>query len=382
MIGSHTMPFLYDWLNNSALPLWWNVGADRNGGGFFEAIDKTGRPVASSNKRARVIGRQIYVYATATKAGLEGPWREAAAHGLDFMTQRFLRPDGLIRSTVTASGEPVDDAMTLYDQAFCLFGQASAAAIGLDPDARLAASERLHDRLLADWRGPTAGFVERDAHPFQANAHMHLFEASLAWEELTGGARWSRQADEIGELALARFIDAKIGALLEFYDAEWRVAAGEDGRLIEPGHLFEWSWLMMRWAKARGREDAAVAARRLFAVGVGHGVDSQRGVAVDAINPDLVITSARARLWPQTERIKAAVILAQFAETEAERETLKAEAQNAAAGLAKYLQHPVVGAWWDKMLPDGGFLDEPAPASSFYHIACAILDAKDRGCPV
>jgi mannose-6-phosphate isomerase len=76
------------------------------------------------------------------------------------------------------------------------------------------------------------------------------------------------------------------------------------------------------------------------------------------------------------------VILAQFAPTEAERQTLKAEAQKAADGLAKYLQHPVEGAWWDKMQPDGGFVDEPAPASSLYHIACAILDAKDRGCPV
>jgi len=376
------MPQLLDWLENTALPLWWTVGADKDRGGFFEAIDTGGRPVADVNRRARVIGRQIYVYATATRAGLDGPWREAAAHGLEFMTQRFLRPDGLIRATVSPKGAPVDDTMTLYDQAFCLFGQASAAAIGLDPDARLAASERLHDRLLADWRGPTAGFVERDAHPYQANAHMHLFEASLAWEELTGAARWSRQADEIGALALARFIDAKSGALREFYDANWRVAAGEDGRLIEPGHLFEWSWLMMRWARARSRDDAARVARRLFEVGAGHGVDAERGVAVDAIDPDLNITSARARLWPQTERLKAAVILAQFAQAEAEREALKAEAMRAAAGLAKYLKHPVKGAWWDKMRPEGGFVDEPAPASSLYHIACAILDAKDRGCPV
>ena len=176
------MPLLYDWLNDSALPLWWNVGADRTGGGFFESIDKTGRPVADVNRRARVIGRQIYVYATAARAGLEGPWRDAAAHGLEFMTRRFLRPDGLIHATLSPSGDPVDGAMTLYDQAFCLFGQASAAAIGLDPDARLSASERLHDQLLAEWRGPKAGFVERDAHPYQANAHMHLFEASLAWD--------------------------------------------------------------------------------------------------------------------------------------------------------------------------------------------------------
>ena len=379
------MPTLLDWLATDALPLWWRQGADHEVGGFHESLGEDGKP-AGQNRRARVIGRQIYVYATAAEAGLPGPWREAAAHGLSFMTARFLRPDGLIRASLTPAGDPLDDSVILYDQAFCLFALAAAAGIGLEVEARVRAAERLHDRLLADWRNPAGGFVERDAHPYQANAHMHLFEASLAWEAVLAGdpraRRWTDQADAIGTLALARFIDPATGALREFFDDQWHPAAGADGQLVEPGHLFEWAWLLMRWARLRGREDAALAARRMHRLGVAHGIDPVRGVAIDAISTDLTVVSDRARLWPQTERIKASAILGQYAQTEAEREACADEVAAAVKGLWLYLQTPVRGSWRDKLKADGTFVEEPAPASSLYHIACAILDARARGFPV
>jgi mannose-6-phosphate isomerase len=34
----------------------------------------------------------------------------------------------------------------------------------------------------------------------------------------------------------------------------------------------------------------------------------------------------------------------------------------------------VKGLWRDRLNSDGTFVQEPAPASSFYHIVCAILE--------
>jgi mannose-6-phosphate isomerase len=215
---------------------------------------------------------------------------------------------------------------------------------------------------------------------------MHLFEASLAWEAVMAGdpraRRWTDQADAVGELALSRFIDPVSGALREFFDDQWRPAAGADGQLVEPGHLFEWAWLLMRWAKLRGRDDAALAARLMHRLGVEHGIDPVRGVAIDQISTDLTVVSDRARLWPQTERIKASAILGQSAGSEAERTALAEEVAAAARGLWLYLETPIPGLWRDKLQADGTFVAEPAPASSLYHIACAILDARARGFPV
>jgi len=364
------MSGLDDWLLRAALPLWWRRGADHVVGGFHEALDDTAAapPVP---RRARVIARQIWVYASAWQAGLAGPWREAAEHGLDFMISRHLRADGLVRSMVGPDGAPLGDEVKLYDQAFALLALAAAAGAALDPDAQVARAETLLGVLESNWRSPAGGFVEHEDQIYQSNPHMHLFEAALAWEAVGGGARWAALADEIGALALASFIDPGRGVLREFFDADWLPAPGEAGRRVEPGHQFEWAWLLTRWARLRGREEATLAARRLYVIGRDHGVDSRRGVAIDALDDDLRVIGGRARLWPQTERIKAAAILG-----EAE------EVRVAAKGLSLYFQTPIAGLWRDKMLESGEFVDEPAPASSLYHIACAIWEAKARGFPV
>jgi mannose-6-phosphate isomerase len=41
-------------------------------------------------------------------------------------------------------------------------------------------------------------------------------------------------------------------------------------------------------------------------------------------------------------------------------------------GLKLYLDTPVPGLWWDRLNADGTFVEEAAPASSFYHIVCAL----------
>jgi mannose-6-phosphate isomerase len=87
-----------------------------------------------------------------------------------------------------------------------------------------------------------------------------------------------------------------------------------------------------------------------------------REVAVNALWDDFSIRDGSARLWPQTEHLKAAVVLGD-----------EAQALRAARGLAQYLDVPARGAWRDKLRPDGGFVAEPAPATSFYHLMVAIL---------
>jgi mannose-6-phosphate isomerase len=113
----------------------------------------------------------------------------------------------------------------------------------------------------------------------------------------------------------------------------------------------------------------------LFQIGTEFGVDRGRGVAFNALRDDLTPLDLSARLWPQTERIKAAVVLAAAAaEDQAERNLLLVEAVAAVKGLMLYLETPVRGAWRDKLEPSGVFVEEPSPASSLYHIVCAIRE--------
>jgi len=350
----------YDrWLRTAALPLWWSVGADQDVGGFVEALTLEGRPVKAS-RRGRVQGRMIYTYAMAGHLGWAGPWRQAARHGLDFMLEKFTRPDGLVRALVSEEGAALDSTPAVYDQAFTLLGLATLHRV--DPDwtdlPKLAGHLR---QGLEKMHHPVGGFRESGSHPFQANCHMHLLEAALAWEE-AGDASWTSLSDEIAGLALCAFIDHR-GVLTEFFDENWHRAPGDDGRLVEPGHQFEWATLLDQWGRLRGRSDGQIAARALYEAGR-VGIDATRGCAVNALWDDLSVREAQARLWPQTEHLKAALMLGE-----------RSEALGAANCLKSYLETPVLGVWRDKMRPDGTFIEEPAPATSLYHIvsACRVL---------
>ena len=90
-------------------------------------------------------------------------------------------------------------------------------------------------------------------------------------------------------------------------------------------------------------------------------------MAINALWDDFSVRDGAARLWPQTEHLKAALVLGS-----------EVEVLRAARGLAQYLDTPARGAWRDKLRPDGTFVDEPAPATSFYHLMVAILELKRR----
>ncbi|MFM8821726.1 MAG: AGE family epimerase/isomerase, partial [Phenylobacterium sp.] len=350
------------WLRTAALPVWWTLGADRQRGGFVEAIGQDGTPWPSP-RRGRVQGRMIFAFAQAGLMGWTGPWREAARHGLDALRNSFLRPDGLIRTLVGLEGETLDDTPYLYDQAFALLGLASL----VQAEAEVEAAEALARRMCAGLealRHPAGGFREAGEQPFQANAHMHLLEASLAWEA-AGREDWRALSDEIANLALGAFIDHR-GVLSEFFDPDWRRAGGDAGRLVEPGHQFEWAWLLDRWGRARGRADGQLAARALYATGL-RGVDPRRACAVNALWEDLSVRDGWARLWPQTEFLKAALALGE-----------PDDALRAATGLRRYLETPVRGLWRDRQGPLGGFARGGAPATSLYHILGAIRQLEEQ----
>jgi len=346
------------WLDQGALPLWADSGVDPAEGAFQEAISLAGAPLALP-RRSRTQARQVWVYATAAVAGRRGPWLATAGRGFDAFQARYRRPDGLFVRVVDVEGRVLDETPAVYEQAFVLLAMAALSAA--DPGKPLADGARDLREGIGRLHHPAGGYREFGDRPFQANAHMHLLEAALAWEEAApDDPAWRAMSDEIAGLALRSFIEPERGFVREFFDEAWRPLAGEDG-LVEPGHQYEWAWLLDRWGRARDRADAIEGAARLYGAGL-RGVDRTRNVAVNALWDDLEVRDATARLWPQTERLKAALIF----DTEA-------EAVLAASGLAQYLDTPARGAWRDKMLPDGAFVDEAAPATSFYHLLGAIL---------
>ncbi len=354
-----------DWLRCSALPLWSSLGQN-SFGAFAEMISHECRPVLSS-RRARVQARQIWTYAEAGRLGWEGPWRRVVESGVEHFRKDYLREDGLCRTLLAANGTPLDETALVYDQAFVLLALQAASRVIPKPQAaeQLALEIRA---ILLEQELPHGGFRESDDQPYQSNCHMHLLEACMAWEEHGGDQLWGKLADRIVRLCLNKFIDANNGFIREYFNEDWTPASSEEGRLVVPGHQFEWAWLLTRYGHHRGDEKALEAARRLYDFGL-RGVDERSRVVFDAMSDHGRIRGQRARLWPQTEWLKAALILAEHSSDGPQRKYLEDAAQ-ALRALSLYLLPQ--GIWHDKRLMTGKFIDEAAPASSFYHIMGAF----------
>lgn len=362
---------LCSWLCDAAYPLWSTRGVDP-AGGFHERLAQNGESLAEP-RRSRVNPRQAYCFAVAPSLGWRGDSARLVKHGLDYWVARYRRPDGLFRTLVNADGSPRDERALLYDQAFGLLAL-NVSSVGSERAERERQSLELHDLVLKHMKRAGPGFEAGvpPTLPLQSNPHMHLFEAALAGCEVCSeNSLWKPLADELAELALEKFIDAHSGALREFFDAEWNPAPGIEGRIVEPGHQFEWAWLLLRWCG--GRQGAAparakAAALKLIDIGEQHGVIN--GLAVNSLLDDYSPHDAGARLWPQTERLKAAALAARLT---GEARYFKIAA-DAADGLMRYLDCPIPGLWRDRIDAQGTVVDEPAPASSFYHLVAAISE--------
>jgi mannose-6-phosphate isomerase len=363
----HEHEWLSRWLLRDAYPLWAARGYDRLHGGFEESLTSAGAG-GDQPRRARVQVRQIYAFARAASLGWQADEaRRLVAQGLEYFLPHYRRSDGLFRTLVAVDGKALDERAFLYDQAFVLLALAESERLLKSGSELVGAAQALRAALYRHLKRPGPGFSSGvpDALPLLSNPHMHLLEAALNWTSVGNDPEWQALADEIVALALERLIDGATGALRENFDEHWAPLAGTAGRIVEPGHQFEWAWLLLCWGRSVGA-DASQAAARLVQIGETYGI--RGGVALNALLDDFSIHDAEARLWPQTERLKAAALMAA---TTGEA-CFWSMAVQAAKGLRRYLETGTPGLWHDRLKADGQFVQQSAPASSFYHIVCAI----------
>jgi mannose-6-phosphate isomerase len=199
---------------------------------------------------------------------------------------------------------------------------------------------------------------------------MHLFEAALAWMAIDPNPVWRELADEIAELFRNYFYDASESVVRENFTAEWR-ALDDNGRYrVEPGHHYEWAWLLLRWERMTGG-NTENAPRAMIDFAETHGYDAHRHVAFNECWNDGEPHDEAARLWPQTERLKAWLKIAESS-VGVSKFHAESKALDAARAIAEYLKVDERGMWRDVMLKDGTFKQGASPASSFYHIMCAL----------
>lgn len=360
MTLSTTQNRVRDWLFGQALPLWAEAGIDA-GGRFFEKLDFDGRPISGVPRRTRVQARQVYVFAEAAALG----WAEGetvARRGLDALISVCRRDDGLWVRALDDADAVLDPTPDLYDLAFVLFALAAGHRILKDDRvlplalSTLAAIEtRMADPVHGGWQEALPPVLPRRQNP-----HMHMLEALLAWQAIAPDPAFETAARRVLDLFAARFFDREHLMLGEFFTADWSIAPGRAGQVIEPGHHMEWIWLL-DLARRLGFDGHDRLAQALFASALTNGVDAN-GMMVREVDRIGVVRDGGRRLWGQTETLRTLLLRGRTG-----------QALPLIDGVfATHLATATPGLWIDSYDAEGRPQDSSVPASTLYHLMTAF----------
>src|SRR5262249_30058013 len=157
------------------------------------------------------------------------------------------------------------------------------------------------------------------------------------------------------------------GTLGEYFDEAGRPHP-ETGNRVEPGHQFEWYWLLQQAMQATGDRSVASAADALLAAGL-QGIDAQHGGGFDAVDRAGRVRRATKRIWPLTEAVRALAWAARIGDPGAE-----APFRTLVDHLLDQRLLPG-GAWREWLDADGSAHVDYMPSSTPYHLLGAVVEA-------
>ncbi|MEH6693515.1 MAG: AGE family epimerase/isomerase [Hyphomonas sp.] len=358
------------WLTDACFPLWAERGTSSSGL-FREALELDHTITDSLPNRVRVQARQTYVFAEALRLGWKPETsRDRVERGFGILTGLARRDDGLVGRTLSPDGDGLlDDTPDLYDIAFTLFAIAeSSAVLGGNGETRASAGALLDavDRQMRDRLN--GGYAETLPPPGirEQNPHMHLLEACLSLHKVDPDGRHIARAAEIISLFETFFTAGPGGLLGERFAADWSIPAGRDADIIEPGHQFEWVWLLHAYATA-AETMVHPAAEALYDFACA--TLDEAGRACVEVTRDGQPFDASRRTWPQSEALKAHLAML---EATGDERYAAAACTSFDVIMDEFLTPD--GGWIDHYGAEGDIISTFMPASTGYHVVLAFAE--------
>jgi mannose-6-phosphate isomerase len=364
---------MVSWMKNDALPFWATVGADHQRGGFHERLDLEGHPILDVPKRLMVQGRQIYVYCHAALLAWYGGPRSLVERCVEYIVSSFYRRDGRhgwIHS-LAPDGSIASATRDTYAHAFVLLGLAWYYRLTGDSQVLTIVDETLTflDEVIASARGGYLDAMPRSDEVRRQNPHMHLFESLIALHQATNQTKYLTRAVEIFDLFSAKFFNATHGSLCEYLTEDLNPLNDARGSITEPGHHYEWIWLLRNFQRASGREVKSYC-KSLYDHADKYGWDEE-GFVVDEVAAAGSILKRSRRLWPHTEALKANIV-----EGEIGRMNCDEKAARSVLRLTNvFLGRPFPSGWIDHVDQFGRPMVTMIPASTLYHLLGATAEA-------
>jgi mannose/cellobiose epimerase-like protein (N-acyl-D-glucosamine 2-epimerase family) len=346
------------------VPLWQGPGWNADMALPYEALDAGHQPLPPQRYRAMACARQLYLFSSLI--GQVPAAEERAAALFRSLQQHFHDAEhGGWFYSVDPQGAPLDQRKDLYTHAFILFACAhywdkvreplveSVLNAVLEVVAqRFATGDGLYEASLdRDWSSLKSG-------PLQ-NPLMHLAEAFLSTLSVRKDVAVQDALVELCTAMQKRFIDPQHGVLME-------KPLGAVDNWFEPGHQFEWYFLLASSSLLRGSTLHA-SLERAFAFTEQLGVDQQTGAvrAMLDLEPNGPPRDATQRIWAQAEYLRAL--------------TLRPDSETTVLHQLQALQRRFLhaGGWHECRDENGDVTRRDMPSTTPYHLATCYRGLAD-----
>ena len=360
---------------DKTLPFLSEHGWDKKYGGLFETLDSQGKNGPEDFRRVMVHGRQLFVFSRWSGLTGDKTFERMANNIFAYLITNFWDVDheGWY-SRVTVDGKPLDLTKDLYAHAFVLFGLVHYAEYIGKRDAEPWIRKTI--RVLQEHFLRSDGsykekmnrcFLDKTVNQRSQNPHMHLLEAALALSKCYEGNQYSSLVKSLLTLFCETFLDKKKLIIREYLNRNFNPNK-EIGHIIEPGHHYEWAWLLNWTAETLDQPELKDLGARILSQSLEFGWDTEFEGVFDQINAkDVTILKSSKRLWPVLELIKALCVYPSELNFIYLRNCLETV-------LEHYLKE--TGTWVEHYTQNWQVLSDKMPVSSAYHLGMACLELK------
>ena len=255
-------------LLNDILPYWIKYGVEKEGDGFYGAVDLDGNPVLTANKSCVLNARILWTFSEAAIQYKNPEFMKMAARVFKFLEKHFADKEfGGYFMELSPDNSVASDIKHTYAQAFVIYAlckyyqfATNEAVLKLIQNFFLLLEKHTKDignpgyleAFTRNWELYGENRMADNNEPKSMNTHLHIMEAYAALYKVWKDDTVKLRLTELLNLFIDKIIRAD-GHLGIFFDEQFNEAETSKG-ICSFGHDIEASWLLMEAAEILGDE--------------------------------------------------------------------------------------------------------------------------------
>jgi len=255
-------------LHDNILSYWMKYGVEKEGKGFYGAVDLKNEPVLSANKTSVLNARILWTFAAAAKKYPGKGYEEIAHKAYRVVCEDFAdKEHGGFYMELNADNEVANDIKHTYAQAFVIYSlskyyESNPATEVMDRvqdffyflDKKTKDPEHIGylESFTRDWSIYEENRMADNNEPKSMNTHLHLLEAYAAVYKIWKDDLVKQRLTELLNIFINNII-REDGHLGIFFTGEF-AETDSSKAICSFGHDIEASWLLWEAAEILGDE--------------------------------------------------------------------------------------------------------------------------------